>query len=216
MTIASDEEVPHQKQGVSGRTNISRRVRLRQFTARSARWLHLYLSMVSFGIILFFAVTGLTLNHSDWFASAMKTRQMHGQLNPALLHADSSAIIRTLRLREHLHGTVDEPRIDDSGVSFTFKAPGYSADVTVDRPAGTYTVTEVRNGFAAVMNDLHRGHDAGHAWSLLIDACAILLTLVSLTGLLLLWFVYKRRSSGLVLASLGIAFCLLLYRVLVP
>jgi hypothetical protein len=29
-----------------------------------SRWLHIYLSMASFGILFFFAVTGLTLNHN--------------------------------------------------------------------------------------------------------------------------------------------------------
>ncbi|RZK83430.1 MAG: peptidase, partial [Pedobacter sp.] len=30
--------------------------------AKVSRWLHIYLSMVSFAIVLFFSVTGLTLN----------------------------------------------------------------------------------------------------------------------------------------------------------
>jgi uncharacterized protein len=34
-----------------------------------ARWSHIYLSMVSFAILFFFAATGLTLNHQDWFAN---------------------------------------------------------------------------------------------------------------------------------------------------
>ena len=29
-----------------------------------SRWLHIYLSIASFGILFFFAVTGLTLNHN--------------------------------------------------------------------------------------------------------------------------------------------------------
>ena len=36
-------------------------------TAIAARWLHIYLSMVSFAILFFFAVTGITLNHAEWF-----------------------------------------------------------------------------------------------------------------------------------------------------
>ncbi|RZL28742.1 MAG: peptidase, partial [Pedobacter sp.] len=35
--------------------------------AKLSRWLHIYLSMVSFAIVLFFSVTGLTLNHPTWF-----------------------------------------------------------------------------------------------------------------------------------------------------
>ena len=31
------------------------------------RWLHIYLSMFSLAVVLFFSVTGITLNHPDWF-----------------------------------------------------------------------------------------------------------------------------------------------------
>jgi len=169
--------------------------------------------MVSFAVILFFAATGLTLNHPNWFSSAIQTSERHGTVNPVL---ETKSLAQTLRTREHLHGTLDEPRIDDTQVSFSFRAPGYTADVAIDKPAGTYTVTETRNGFVAVLNDLHKGHDAGRAWSWLIDASAILLTLVSLTGLIILWFIYKRRTSGLLLAAAGLALVLLLYRIFVP
>lgn len=178
--------------------------------------------MVSFAIVLFFAATGLTVNHPDWFAGAVKTRQSQGTVDRALLPSSSpgdphrSRLVQALRTREHLHGAVDELRFDDTSVSFSYRAPGYSADVNVDRAQGTYTLTEVRNGFVAVVNDLHKGRDAGKVWGWLIDASAILLTLVSLTGLLILWFIYKRRLSGLLLAIAGLAVCVFIYKVFVP
>src|SRR5437870_8161307 len=33
------------------------------------------ISMASFGILFFFAVTGLTLNHAEWFSQAQRTTQ---------------------------------------------------------------------------------------------------------------------------------------------
>jgi uncharacterized protein len=45
-----------------------------------SRWLHIYLSMASFGILFFFAITGLTLNHVEWF-----TRQQHTPFSSAAL-----------------------------------------------------------------------------------------------------------------------------------
>ena len=101
-------------------------------------------------------------------------------------------------------------------VSFSFRAPGYTADVIVDRLAGSYTMVEVRNGFVAVLNDLHKGRDAGPVWHAVIDVSAGLLVLVSLTGLVILWFVYKRRTSGFILAIAGGLLCMLLYAVSVP
>ncbi len=197
---------------------------LRQKSAKTARWLHIYLSMVSFGIVLFFAVTGLTLNHPDWFAGSVKTRQSRGPVDHALLQPsgatqpDTSGLIQNLRTREHLHGTVaaEDLRVDDSEISFSYKAPGYAADVIIDRPHETYSVTEVRNGIVAVLNDLHKGRDSGKAWGWVIDISAVLLTLVSLTGLIILWFIYKRRTSGLLIGAVGAALCLLAYKVFVP
>jgi hypothetical protein len=49
-----------------------------------------------------------------------------------------------------------------------------------------------------------------------IDASAIFLCLVSLTGLILVWFIHKRRAAGLALAAIGTALCYVLYRTFVP
>ena len=65
----------------------------------------------------------------------------------------------------------------------TFKGPGYAADAFIDRETGHYTVTQSYHGLVAILNDLHKGRDTGPAWSILIDVSAILLTLISLTGL---------------------------------
>ncbi len=185
------------------------RAKVRKATAVSARWLHVYLSMVSFGVVLFFAATGLTLNHPDWFAKQSRTIESHGAMSSDLLNskdasgADKLGVVEKLRAADHVQGAVSDFRVDDSQVSVSFKAPGYTADAFIDRATGKYDLTVVKSGFVAVMNDLHKGRDAGKVWAGVIDASAILLVLVSLTGLVLIWFVYKRRVSGLILAGVG-------------
>ena len=77
-------------------------------------------------------------------------------------------------------------------------------------------MVETRAGFVAVINDLHKGRDTGKVWGWVIDLSAVLLTLVSLSGLVLIFFVYKKRLSGLILATAAALVCLLLYRVYVP
>ncbi len=177
--------------------------------------------MVSFGVVLFFAATGLTVNHPEWFAKNVTTRDRRGTLDPSLLQigvdgGGKDRLVEALRLREHLHGSVDEVRVEDSDVSFSFRAPGYSADATVERGGGAYTVVEVRNGFVAAMNDLHKGRDTGAVWHWVIDLSAGLLVLVSVTGLVILLFLYRRRTSGLILAAGGCLVCGLLYYLFVP
>jgi len=178
--------------------------------------------MGSFALVLFFAATGLTLNHPDWFASRQTTVVRHGVADKAMLRshdadgADKLGIVEMLRAKEHLHGAVSDFRVDDSQVSVSFRSPGYTADAFLDRDTGKYDLTEVNNGFVAVLNDLHKGRDAGKVWAWVIDVSAVLLVLVSLTGLVLIWFVYKRRTSGLILAGLAASVCVALWKMFVP
>ncbi|WP_422923434.1 PepSY-associated TM helix domain-containing protein [Singulisphaera sp. PoT] len=67
----------------------------------------------------------------------------------------------------------------------------------IDRKAGRYDLTETHHGFVAVINDLHKGRDTGKAWSALIDASAIAPAVISLTGLVLLLYLKRRRIPGL-------------------
>jgi hypothetical protein len=197
-------------------------VRIRRQTAIVSRWLHLYLSMISFAVIFFFAATGITLNHAEWFDGHEQVTHAQGTIPPALLHESSDhqpdklGIVELLRSRHKIHGAVSDFRVEDSQISVTLKGPGYQADAFIDANSGSYDLTETRNGFVAVINDLHKGRDTGKVWSAVIDISAVLLVLVSITGLVLIWFVYKRRISGLILAGLGGFICWLLYRVFVP
>jgi len=168
-----------------------------------ARWLHLYLSVVSFVLVLFFAVTGLTLNHADWFDDATVTTELKGKVEPTWVTGTDTAtvnklaIVEYLRATHQLKGTVSEFRIDDRECSLSFHGPGYSADAFVNRADGTYTVTETKMGLVAVLNDLHKGRDTGRGWAWVIDIAAVFMTLVSITGLALLLVLKKRRISGL-------------------
>jgi uncharacterized protein len=191
---------------------------MRRNTAVLSRWLHIYLSMVSFAIVLFFAATGLTLNHPDWFAGHEQTTRYQGTIPAPLLHQpsdqkpDKLGIAEFLRKSNKIAGTVSDFRIDDSQISVSFKGPGYTSDAFIDPATGAYDITETRSGFIAVVNDLHRGQATGKVWSAVIDASAIILCLVSLTGLILIWFIHKRRTAGLTLAGLGAILCYLAYR----
>ena len=50
------------------------------------RWLHLYLSMFAFGTMLLFSVTGLPLNHPEWFgAGSSVTVDLTGEVDRSLL-----------------------------------------------------------------------------------------------------------------------------------
>jgi hypothetical protein len=190
---------------------------LKKLTVTWARWLHIYLSMVSFAILLFFAATGLTVNHPEWFTSQQKTVVMKGEapLNwvrpPGGKEVDKLQIVEQLRRQHGIHSAVSDFRVDDAQLSVSFKGPGYTADTFIDRDTGKYELTETRMGWGAILNDLHKGRDTGAAWKWLIDASAVLMTLVSITGLALIFFLAKRRFSGLVSLGIGAAACYVVY-----
>ena len=74
----------------------------RKRTAAWSRWLHLYLSMLSFLVVLFFAVTGITLNHADWFDGAQVERKATGTLPASWVNSPDTAAIKKLQVVELL------------------------------------------------------------------------------------------------------------------
>ena len=187
-----------------------------------SRWLHIYLSMVSFVIILFFAVTGLTLNHADWFDGKEQVKKFTGQVPLKWIKVKDTVaiakfeIVRFLKQTNHVKGDIGDFIIDDNQCTLSFKGPGYSADAFINRETGAYKLTETSQGIVAVMNDLHKGRDAGKKWSYLIDIAAIFLTVLSLTGLVMLAFIKKKRFNGFILLIVGAIICYLVYYFLVP
>jgi hypothetical protein len=191
-------------------------------TAGLSRWLHIYLSMVSFAVVLFFSVTGLTLNHTEWFGDSEHLTKFKGKMPVEWVNAaDTNAIkkleiVERLRNSHHIKGAVSDFLIEDNQCSVSFKGPGYSADAFVDRQTGEYKLTEIRLGLIAIMNDLHKGRDSGKGWGWVIDISAVFLILVSLTGLIMLLFMKKKRLSGLLIGVAGLVICYLAYKLLVP
>jgi hypothetical protein len=180
----------------------------RRRVAKSSRWLHIYVSMVSCVIVLFFAVTGITLNHPEWFADAERTTQVAGQLEIAWMNQGSAdvakfEVVEYLRRIHGLRGAVSDFVADDAQASLSFKGPGYLADVLIDRTTGLYELTETRLGMVAIANDLHKGRDAGPVWKAGIDVSAGLLAFIALSGLVMLYFMHRHRVTGFLLLGIG-------------
>jgi hypothetical protein len=174
------------------------------------RWLHTYLSMVGLMAVLFFSVTGITLNHPEWtFGVVQKRSDFKGEVPKEWVAEGPDVkkleVVEHLRKHHHLRGSVSEFRVDERECSLSFKAPGYSADGLVDRESGAYDFTVTAEGVVAVINDLHRGRNSGKPWSLAIDVSAVMLVLVSITGVGMLLFLKRTRTSALWSGAVGLA-----------
>jgi hypothetical protein len=195
------------------------RLAWRRRVAKLTRWLHIYGSMVSFAVVLFFAITGVTLNHQEWFAAEQLTTQVQGSMPTTWLataDVDKLQVAEFLRRTHGLRGSVSDFRVDDREANVAFKGPGYAVDVVIDRATGRYELTEVEMGFAAIINDLHKGRDTGGIWKGAIDVSAGVLVFISLSGLVLLYFVHRHRMAGALVLVIGAMASYGVYRIFVP
>jgi hypothetical protein len=187
------------------------------------RWLHIYLSMLGLGTLLFFSLTGITLNHPDWFEGGPETTtESQGRIRPDWLraepsnpdaagHSDEAAdlsvkkleVVEYLRSEHGIRGAMADFQIDEQECVVSFKGPGYAADAFIERESGDYRITEIQHGLISVFNDLHKGRDTGEAWSWVIDISAGMLSISSLTGMILLFYIKRRRRLGLLTGLVG-------------
>ncbi|MGB4770058.1 MAG: PepSY-associated TM helix domain-containing protein [Chitinophagaceae bacterium] len=198
------------------------RQKLRRNVSAVSRWLHIYLSMASFFILFFFAITGITLNHTEWFEDQQKTTNVKGKLDTTWVAVPDTNAIRKLEIVEfirnkhHVTGAISEFVIDENQCTISFNGPGYTADVFVERVSGAYELSETRTGLFGVLNDLHKGRDSGKVWKWVIDISAVLMVLVSFTGLMMLWFLKKKRVAGFLTILGGAILSWIIYRLFVP
>lgn len=177
-------------------------------TQKWARTIHVYTSMVAFVIVLFFGVTGITLNHPTWtFGDGVDVTTESGNLPIATTMADGSvdflSISEYVRDEYGVTGSVDSFDVTNGEGSIAYKNPGYSAELFFDVATGEFELTTEQQGWVAVMNDMHKGRDTGAAWKLVIDLAAGFLVVISLTGLVLQLFLRKRRRPALSAAVIG-------------
>lgn len=187
--------------------------------AKWSRWIHIYLSMLSLGAILFFSVTGFTLNHPDWFFSE-STLRITGSMEkswlnldrPALENGDENdfgyqidklAVVEHLRAEHRLRGKVGEFIAFEDQCEVTFQGPGYAATARIQRAEGNYELDVTSNDLVSVLNDYHKGRHTGPLWSLVIDLSAVVSAIVALSGLMLIFYLKLRRSLRLWLALAG-------------
>src|SRR5580658_4087718 len=122
----------------------NRDLAVKRRTAMLIRWLHIYLSMLSFAIVFFFAVTGLTLNHADKFGDQLTSTRDQGRLDKSWMNVQQTVKIADLHIIEykraiqHTHAVLNDFHFDEDQIAVSFKGPGFEADSFISRPSGKY------------------------------------------------------------------------------
>jgi len=178
-------------------------------TNRWSRLVHVYTSMIAFVLVLFFGITGVTLNHPDWSIGSQSTGLTKtGTLPMAPATGDGSpdylSVSEYMRDEFGVSGAVEGYDATNGQATIRYRNPGYSADVTFSLTTGEFQLVTEQQGFLfGVINDLHKGRHAGTSWKWLIDVAGLLLVVISFSGIVMQLFLRRRRTSAFIVAGVG-------------
>ncbi|HWK55655.1 MAG TPA: PepSY-associated TM helix domain-containing protein [Hyphomicrobiales bacterium] len=181
-----------------------------------SRTIHVYLSIALLLALVFFAITGITLNNATLMTGQPSTSSETLDTLPDLPRDADGRIIESEPLKRFLRERFGV-RLDRAVLSYEdeilvvdYQAPGRMVLVEIDQELGEAFVESTDFGLVAFLNDLHKGRNVDLLWDWLIDISGVLLVIFSLAGLVLL-LPNKRRfrkvlrysAVGLVLLSVG-------------
>jgi hypothetical protein len=183
---------------------------------RHSRYVHGWLSAFAFLTLLFFSVTGLLLNHPEWFEPA-KTEQTTQLILPESIlksikqqENPSDAILNYVRQQQNVVGRYQSSEVMDNEVMIRLESPAGATDIWVMTDTGETEITQKPASTVSMLNDLHRGKNSGLAWSWLIDISAIIVIALSLVGYILFLSIKTRLVTHLVLTAVSLALIILL------
>lgn len=183
---------------------------------RHSRYVHGWLSAFAFLTLLFFSVTGLLLNHPEWFEPA-KTEQTTQLILPESVlksikqqENPSDAILNYVRQQQNVVGRYQSSEVMDNEVMIRLESPAGATDIWVMADTGETEITQKPASTVSMLNDLHRGKNSGLAWSWLIDISAIIVIALSLVGYILFLSIKTRLVTHLVLTAASLALIILL------
>lgn len=190
---------------------------------RLCRMLHAYLSAFAFLALIFFAATGLLLNHPDWWQGAkprereLTTRLPAAELSQALAAREPPrALAAAARRRLRLLGAFKDGSVEDGDAVLRLEGAKGTTDLDVDTRSGAVHATVQPATAANIIEELHRGRASGAAWRWVIDVSAVLVLALSLIGYVLFFSLRFRLRTSLVLTAISLGALLLIYLVAVP
>ena len=182
-------------------------------TLKWSRTFHIYMTLVALVTLMFFAVTGFVMNHSDWFESTPVETRETGVIPPKALAGDNLAVVEYLRAHFQIRGEMieDSYRANEDTITVQFKSPSRTTDVTITKAAGTVEAVHTTKGLFGLVSDMHMGQHTGRVWKLVIDCTAILVVTSSITGFTMWLGLRTRRKAGLIGLSLSVVTVVVLF-----
>jgi hypothetical protein len=207
----------------AGATAAARRrgPRLRAWTRRLHNYVGLYLLL----FLWLFSVSGLVLNHSKWAAARFWEARQESTTERAIhtpAAAGDVAMAEDLTRQLGLVGEIGETKRHPDGARFDVQVvkPGRVYRVEARLDSGRARVTEIRLNAWGVVDALHkftgvkmdepartRDWVMTRVWSLAMDALALGLVVLVVSGLYLWYRRVETRRTGFVALLAGVACC---------
>lgn len=181
-------------------------------TLHEWHWISSALCLVG---ILFFSITGVTLNHSAQIEASPEVIQrkaiLPDELRTALAGADSASDpALPAALREWISKTMDVEvgarmgEWSEGEIYVSMPRAGGDAWLSIDRASGAIEYEKTDRGWISWFNDLHKGRNTGTAWAWFIDVFALACVVFSVSGFFLLQMHARQRPMTWPMVGLGL------------
>ena len=180
-----------------------------------SRTIHIYLSIALFVILMFFSITGITLNHVDVFTAEPEITEITVDSLPELpldsggLIADSPELASFLLNEFGVNRAKASLTHDANLILVDYRGPGATAFIEIDQDHQNASGEKSDYGVIAMLNDLHKARESTFLWKWLLDISSILLIFFSIVGFVLLLpnkYRFKRVAAYTAVATVLVAF----------
>lgn len=180
-------------------------------TLHQWHWISAAVCMVG---MLLFSITGITLNHASKIEATPRVTHLEAKVPAKVLeslqgtHSEDAplpaAVTQWLSRSHSIDARGKKAEWSEEEVYVSMPGPGHDAWFSVQRADGAFEYERTDRGALAWLNDLHKGRNAGAAWSWFIDVFAAACIVFTLTGLFLLYLHSKQRRMTWPMVGLGL------------
>jgi hypothetical protein len=183
-------------------------------TLSLSRLIHVYVSMALLTLLLFFSVTGITLNHPEWFSehqADIEEIELAVDLtlinNPPLSLEQITQVVEVVE--QELAISLTNAVIESTGdeLFFSIKKAGENTAITLDLASGELFFERTNYGLWALLNDLHKGRNTSDFWGWIIDITSVLCIVFAISGFILA--MPQRRFNRTLTLSLGVTIAII-------
>lgn len=188
------------------------------------RRLHYYLGLYFLFFLWLFSLTGLMLNHQQWFRDLYERKETASERRVDTPRGQTQLeqtrdVMRQLDLR----GEIDWPASQMPGhLDFSVARPNGAAQVRVDLGANRASMKEFENGRLHALQIFHtfsgtrfnqpssqRDWIVTTVWVISMDALAVGLIVMVLGSYYMWWRLKKRKALGIAALAAGFAACMM-------